>query len=79
MNGGPSHVDTFDPKPLLSRIHGQPVPNNLKTERETGAAFQSPFAFRKYGESGIEVSELFAPVGEMIDDVCHSFHARQCP
>lgn len=78
MNGGPSHVDTFDPKPLLSRIHGQPVPNNLKTERETGAAFQSPFAFRKYGESGIEVSELFAPVGEMIDDVCviRSMHAN---
>src|SRR3984893_14471430 len=40
MNGGPSHVDTFDPKPLLTRLHGQPLPMpNLPTERKTGAAF----------------------------------------
>jgi hypothetical protein len=78
MNGGPSHIDTFDPKPLLDRVHGQPVPNNLKTERETGAAFRSPFEFRRYGESGIQVSELFSHVGEMIDDVCviRSMHAN---
>jgi len=70
MNGGPSHVDTFDPKPALEKMHGQPVPNNLRTERETGAAYRSPFKFQKYGQSGIEVSELFSHVGEMIDDVC---------
>ena len=60
LNGGPSHVDTFDPKPLLEKYAGQPVPQTLTTERKTGAAFPSPFKFRKYGQSGIEVSELFA-------------------
>ncbi len=39
MNGGPSHVDTFDPKPMLTKYHGKPVPTNLPTERKTGAAF----------------------------------------
>src|SRR5213083_1683005 len=69
-NGGPSHVDTFDPKPLLARLHGQPLPmDNLKTERKTGAAFPSPFKFQKYGESGIEVSELFANTAKHIDDI----------
>src|SRR2546430_2225858 len=69
-NGGPSHVDTFDPKPELARLHGKPLPmDNLKTERRTGAAFQSPFKFTKYGQSGIEVSELFPKVGEHIDDI----------
>jgi hypothetical protein len=70
MNGGPSHVDTFDPKPALARYAGQPLPvDNLKTERKTGAALPSPFQFRKYGQSGIEVSELFPHVGECIDDI----------
>src|SRR5437899_4092974 len=58
MNGGPSHVDTFDPKPLLTRYHGKPLPaDHLRTERKTGAAMGSPFKFRKFGQSGIEVSE----------------------
>jgi hypothetical protein len=69
LNGGPSHVDTFDPKPMLQRYAGQPAPENLATERKTGAAFPSPFAFRKYGHSGIEVSELFARTAEHIDDI----------
>ncbi|MBA4062478.1 MAG: DUF1501 domain-containing protein [Isosphaera sp.] len=72
MNGGPSHVDTFDPKPALDRYHGKPVPTgNLRTERKTGAAMRSPFAFRKYGRSGIEVSELFAKTAaDHSDDMC---------
>ncbi|MCS7044752.1 MAG: DUF1501 domain-containing protein [Gemmataceae bacterium] len=71
MNGGPSHVDTFDPKPALARYAGQPLPRpNLRTERRTGAAFPSPFKFRKYGQSGIEVSELFPHVASCIDDIC---------
>jgi hypothetical protein len=77
-NGGPSHVDTFDPKPELARLHGQALPmDNLKTERRTGAAFQSPFKFTKYGRSGIEVSELFSKVAEHIDDIAviRSMHA----
>src|SRR5437899_5996620 len=64
MNGGPSHVDTFDPKPLLDTYHGKELPFNLATERKTGAAFRSPFRFRPRGESGIEVSELFEHTAE---------------
>ncbi|WP_439630585.1 DUF1501 domain-containing protein [Gemmata sp.] len=78
MNGGPSHVDTFDPKPLLDKYHGKPIPSgNLRTERKTGAAMRSPFAFQKYGRSGIEVSELFARTAAHIDDICvvRSVHA----
>src|SRR5262245_17384375 len=77
MNGGPSHVDTFDPKPVLDRYHGKPVPSNLPTERKTGAAFRSPYRFRKYGQSGIEVSEIFSHTAEMIDEICviRSMHA----
>src|SRR5438132_1705833 len=46
MNGGPSHVDTFDPKPALDKYHGKPLPvSNLRTERKTGAALRSPFKF----------------------------------
>jgi hypothetical protein len=77
-NGGPSHVDTFDPKPALAKYAGKPLPReNLRTERKTGAAFPSPFKFRKYGKSGIEVSELFPHVAACIDDICviRSMHA----
>jgi len=70
MNGGPSHVDTFDPKPSLTKMHGKPIPLDLKTERKTGSAYMSPFKFQKYGKSGIEVSELFAKTAESIDDIC---------
>ncbi|HXG08978.1 MAG TPA: DUF1501 domain-containing protein [Gemmataceae bacterium] len=70
MNGGPSHVDTFDPKPALDKYHGKPIPLQLRTERKTGAAFRSPFQFRKHGQSGIEVSEIFPHVASCIDDIC---------
>jgi hypothetical protein len=70
MNGGPSQVDTFDPKPMLDKYHGQPLPDSLRTERKTGAAMRSPFTFSKYGQSGIEVSELFAKTAQHIDDMC---------
>src|SRR6266540_1399996 len=70
LNGGPSHVDTFDPKPALERYAGKPLPTgNLPTERKTGAAFPSPFKFRRCGQSGIEVSEIFPRVASMIDDI----------
>ena len=77
MNGGPSQVDTFDPKPALDKYNGKPIPLDLRTERRTGAAMASPFKFKKYGQSGIEVSDLFANVGECIDDICviRSMHA----
>ncbi len=69
LNGGPSHVDTFDPKPALERYAGKPVPSHRITERKTGAAFPSPFKFQRYGQSGIEVSELFAKTAAHIDDI----------
>lgn len=59
LNGGPSHVDTFDHKPALSRLAGKTLPPNLLTERKTGSAMPSPFRFRNYGESGLLVSDLF--------------------
>ena len=68
-NGGPSHVDTFDPKPQLDKYHGKEIPLQLRTERKTGAAYKSPYTFKKYGQSGIEVSELFPHVAESIDDI----------
>ena len=77
-NGGPSQVDTFDPKPALDKYAGKPLPTtNLRTERRTGAAFPSPFKFKKYGQSGLEVSELFANTAKHIDDICviRSMHA----
>jgi len=70
MNGGPSHVDTFDPKPSLTKFSGKPIPITLKTERRTGAAFGSPFSFKKYGQCGTEVSEIFSKVAEHADDLC---------
>ena len=79
MNGGPSHVDTFDPKPSLEKYAGKALPvDNPKTERKTGAAFPSPFKFQKYGQSGIEVSELFAKTAQHVDDMCiiRSMHAN---
>ena len=78
MNGGPSHVDTFDPKPSLQKYAGQMLPmKNLRTERKTGAAYPSPFRFRKYGESGIDVSEIFPHVAQHVDKlaVIRSMHA----
>lgn len=77
MNGGPSHVDTFDPKPMLDKYDGKPLPNVLKTERPTGAGFKSPFKFTKRGECGLEVSEIFEKTGAFADDLCviRSMHA----
>jgi hypothetical protein len=77
-NGGPSHVDTFDPKPSLEKYAGKLLPmENLKTERKTGAAFPSPYKFKKYGKSGIEVSEIFPTVAESVDEmvIIRSMHA----
>lgn len=79
LNGGPSQVDTFDPKPELTRLNGQSLPaGNLTTERHTGAAFGSPFKFQKYGASGLEFSEIFARTAAHADDLCviRSMHAN---
>jgi hypothetical protein len=77
MNGGPSQVDTFDPKPMLDKYDGKQLPNMLKTERPTGAGFKSPFKFNRYGKSGLEISEIFQHTAQHADDLCiiRSMHA----
>jgi hypothetical protein len=76
-NGGPSHLDSFDRKPMLERYAGRTVPNALPTERRTGAALPSPFTFARHGDSGLEVSELFPSVARHADRllVVRSMHA----
>ncbi len=72
MPGGPSHVDTFDPKPRLIEDDGKPLPfEKPKLERtKTGNLLASPWKFAKQGESGVEVSELLPMMAKCIDDLC---------
>jgi hypothetical protein len=71
LNGGLSQVDSFDPKPALAKYHGKPYPGGaIETEQKTGNLMKSPFSFKRHGQSGIEVSEIFPQVGERIDDIC---------
>lgn len=80
MNGGTSHVDTFDPKPELTRRHGEAPPKGMTIETffpYPGTFLKSPFSFKRYGESGLEVSELFSHTAECADDIAviRSMHA----
>jgi hypothetical protein len=80
LNGGPSQVDTFDPKPMLTKYHGTLAPSgNLKTERKTGTLLKSPFEFKRFGKSGLEISEIFSNLGEHADDLCviRSMHVER--
>ena len=71
MNGGPSHIDSFDPKPELAKYAGKPLPGpRLLTERATGSGFPSPFRFFPRGQSGLPVSDLFPRVAECADLLC---------
>ncbi|MBL8223068.1 MAG: DUF1501 domain-containing protein, partial [Bryobacterales bacterium] len=71
MNGGCSQVDSFDPKPMLEKYDGQPLPGGeIKTERKTGALMKSPFAFKKHGQCGMDISELWPKLAEVADDIC---------
>ncbi len=71
MNGGCSAIDSFDPKPALVKYDGQPMPGGeIKTERRTGELMKSPFTFKKYGQCGMDLSELWPHLGEVADDVC---------
>jgi hypothetical protein len=78
MKGGPSHVDTFEEKPLLARDDGKPLPFEKPRVQfaPTGNLLRSPWKFKKYGESGHSVSELFPHTAECVDDICflHSVH-----
>lgn len=70
LNGGPSHVDTFDPKPALKKYEGE-QPSGTLYKKSSGTGFMpSPLEFRKCGQSGIEVSETLPHIAEVIDDCC---------
>jgi hypothetical protein len=82
MHGGPSHIDTFDPKPALNKMHGQPIPKSFGkvdfqfSNMERTPLMASPFQFKKRGQSGLEISELFENVAAHADDLavirsCH--------
>ena len=73
MNGGPSQVDTFDPKPALEKFDGKPYTGDAKVGsngRPIGHLMKSPFEFEKHGQSGIEISDLFPHTARFADDLC---------
>jgi hypothetical protein len=71
MDGGPSQVDTFDPKPRLDREHGEAIKVKVQPTQfnNVGKVLKSPWAFRPYGQSGIPVSDLFPNVARCVDDL----------
>jgi len=71
MDGGPSQVDTFDPKPRLARENGQPIKMKVPPTQfnNVGSVLQSPWRFKPHGQSGIPVSDLFPHVAECVDDL----------
>src|ERR1051325_9277013 len=70
MNGGPSHVDTFDPKPALRTYEGQQPAGDLYKKTKGTGFMPSPLQFECFGESGIELSETLPNIGRVIDDCC---------
>lgn len=71
QHGGPSQMDLFDPKPVLTRQNGKPYPGKLEIHFHTkaGNLLASPFSFRKHGQSGVELSELLPHTAQIVDDV----------
>src|SRR4029078_10203322 len=72
MNGAPSHVDTFDPKPMLDKFDGKPyvdksVPTVVSNNRPVGHLMKSPFPFKKHGQSGLPISSLFPNSAKFAD------------
>ena len=72
MHGGPSQVDTFDPKPMLTRDNGKPLPFAKPRVQfaQTGNLLASPWQFKQYGHSGLPISDLFPHIGSMADELC---------
>ncbi len=77
MAGGPSHVDSFDPKPELDRIHGQPFPDSFTAGQQLAQLQNAKLVargtftkFKRHGKSGIEISDLFPHIGTVADDIC---------
>ena len=81
LNGGLSHIDSFDYKPMLDKFDGKPLPYETpRTEFATGNLMKSPFSFKQYGKNGTWVSELFPNMAGMIDEFCdYSVHAFRYP
>jgi hypothetical protein len=71
MSGGVSHVDSFDPKPRIDRDHGKPMPMPIERTQfnNNGNLFASPWKFRRYGRSGLPVSDLFRHIGSCADEL----------
>lgn len=71
MNGGLSTIDAFDPKPMLDKYDGKPMPGgSISTERRTGELMKSPYTFKKHGQCGMDVSDLWPHLSEVVDDIC---------
>jgi hypothetical protein len=72
MDGGPSQVDTFDPKPLLNERHGERFPASIDATQfdQNGTIFGTPFKFEPRGNSGLPMSELFPNLAEHADKLC---------
>ena len=72
MHGGVSHIDSFDPKPKLAELDGKPTPIEKPKFNfaPTGNLMKSPWNFKKYGQCGMDVSELFPEIGSIVDDIC---------
>ena len=68
QEGAPSHLDTWDPKPALTKMAGKPIPTGM--DGGTGVALASPFQFSKHGRAGIEISSVFPKLAERADDLC---------
>jgi hypothetical protein len=87
MHGGPSHVDLFDPKPMLEKYNGKPPPAEVADdEKITGNLLKSPYTFKKHGKSGIELSETLPHLARHVDDIAvirsmfteHRNHEHSC-
>lgn len=72
MDGGPAQMDTFDPKPRLREFHGKPFPMKMEATQfnDNGDTLAGPWDFKRYGQSGLPVSDLFPHVGACADDLC---------
>src|SRR6266478_1515614 len=75
MVGAPSHIDTFDPKPILKKFSGQKLPESYGTivsqfSKGDDPLLASPWEFKKHGQSGMDVSSLFPNIAKCVDDIC---------
>jgi len=80
LHGGVSHIDSFDPKPKLTKWDGRPLPFDRPLQfAGTGNLMKSPWQFRNYGQSGLPVSDLWPHLGTVVDEICfiRSMHVEQ--